>query len=67
MALLVPLCFRSSYQSMLRRITNFRNGALVGDSANWGRTPIPPLGIEWLEEGFEARKACLEGPYTANV
>src|SRR5262249_51274685 len=27
--LLVPLCFRSSCQSVLRRITNFGNGALV--------------------------------------
>src|SRR5260221_5507690 len=30
--LLVPLCFRSSCQSMLRRMTNFGNGALAADS-----------------------------------
>ncbi len=29
MELLVPLCFRSSCQSVLRRITNFGNGALA--------------------------------------
>ena len=29
MGLVVPLCFRSSCQSVLRHITNFGNGALV--------------------------------------
>jgi hypothetical protein len=29
MELPVPLCFRSSCQSMLRRITNFGNAALM--------------------------------------
>src|SRR3954447_16055791 len=35
--LLVPLCFRSSCQSALRCITNFRNGALVFEADSHAR------------------------------
>src|SRR6266571_5921568 len=56
-ALLVPLCFRSSWQSMLRRITNFGNGALV--HALPGAVVGGDLDDHLLEDGVTKRLEVL--------
>src|SRR5882672_1469371 len=72
--LLVPLCFRSSCQGVLRRITNFGNGALEGKrfkimnvhQSNLmrgmmliGGELVPSEGGEWLESVNPATEETL--------
>src|SRR5262249_55576243 len=45
--LLVPLCFRSSRQRVLRCIPNFGNGALASLMAAWGNSDMRVL-LAWL-------------------